>query len=143
MHQFFSRRISPQKGKCIIWIEGKGEKPMMRQQGDPACSLKIKKYWKVIQQEQALAKSQIKQGKLFNTLRTIAGLIDWQLYSTGNSLDTRYILLRDQAFFKVKSVWADSARDLGRCVAQEMKITRNDEGLLFTHTVGKTLSNDN
>lgn len=60
-------------------------------------------------------------------MRTIAGLIDWQLYSTGNSLDTRYILLRDQAFFKVKFVWADSARDLGRCVAQEIKITRNDE----------------
>lgn len=34
-----------------------------KQQGNPACSLKVKKYFKAIQQEQALARTQIKRAK--------------------------------------------------------------------------------
>lgn len=52
--------------------------------------------------EQILARTQIKQAKpiFYDNLQKIAELIDLQLYSTGNSLATRYVLLGDQDFFK-------------------------------------------
>lgn len=80
-----------------------------------------------------------------NKLQKIAKLI-------GNSFATRYILLRDQAFLQSSAfvfVWLilfdffRGGADLGRCVTHTCKIkrTQNDDGLLFTHPVGKTVSN--
>lgn len=128
--------------KTLFESKGKGKTyDEAKRQGNPAYSLKVKKYLKAIQQEQALARTQIKQAKpiFFDKLQKIAELIDSQLHSTGNNLATRYILLRDQAFFKVQFFGGDRAGDLGRCVTQEIIRTQNDEGLLFTHTVGKTV----
>lgn len=73
-----------------------------KQQGNPACSLEVKKYFKAIQQEQALAKTDIKRAKpiFFDKLQKMAEPFVSQLHSTGNSLATRYILLRDKACFK-------------------------------------------
>lgn len=50
--------------KTLFESKGKGKTyDEAKQQGNPACSLKVKKYFKAIQQEQALARTQIKRAK--------------------------------------------------------------------------------
>lgn len=86
--------------KTLFESKGKGQTyDEAKQQGIPACSLKVKKYFKAIQQEQALARTQIKRAKpiFFDKLQKMAEPIVSQLHSTGNSLA---LLLIDQACCK-------------------------------------------
>lgn len=53
-------------GQLKTLFESKGKRNTYdeaKQQGNPAFSLKVKKYFKAIQQEQALARTQIKRAK--------------------------------------------------------------------------------
>ena len=51
----------------------------------------------------------------------------------------RFVFLRDIAFFTLQFFAGDRAYDLGKCLAHNVK--KLTEGLLFRHTVGKTLGN--
>lgn len=55
------------------------------------------------------------------------------------SVRERYILLRDQAWFKWQFFAGDRAGDLANLVAQEVKWLRDYSGFVFNHTFGKTL----
>ena len=50
-----------------------------------------------------------------------------------------YVLARDQAFFEIQFFGGDRAGDLGRVRTQEMLYFPNNQGLLFNHTLTKSL----
>ncbi|XP_033744121.1 uncharacterized protein LOC117330000 [Pecten maximus] len=55
------------------------------------------------------------------------------------SMKDRYILNRDQAWFKLQFFAGDRASDLSVIVTQEIKVLNDNSGLVFQHTFGKTL----
>uniref|UniRef100_A0A8W8MKM7 Tyr recombinase domain-containing protein n=1 Tax=Magallana gigas TaxID=29159 RepID=A0A8W8MKM7_MAGGI len=111
--------------------------------GNPACAPTVKKYLKAIKKEQSIAHIVPKQAKplFLSKLKAICCYIDENLQSGSLGVDKRFIYLRDQAFFKIQFFAGDRANDLGQCIAQEAKCLPDNEGLLFSHMVGKTLSN--
>uniref|UniRef100_A0A8W8L9T9 Tyr recombinase domain-containing protein n=1 Tax=Magallana gigas TaxID=29159 RepID=A0A8W8L9T9_MAGGI len=111
--------------------------------GNPACAPMVKKYLKAIKKEQSIAHIVPKQAKplFLSKLKAICCYIDENLQSGSLGVDKRFIYLRDQAFFKIQFFAGDRANDLGQCIAQEVKCLPDNEGLLFSHMVGKTLSN--
>lgn len=51
------------------------------------------------------------------------------------------MFLKDRAFFTLQFFAGDRASDLGQCLSQEVKKLSESIGLLFRHTVCKTLGN--
>ncbi|XP_063444937.1 uncharacterized protein LOC134725193 [Mytilus trossulus] len=96
-----------------------------------------------IQMEQSFAHVPIKQSKpvFLDKLRKICVHINTELNTLNSKLYKRFLYLRDQAFFKLQFFAGDRAHDLSLCVAQEVKKLPDGKGLLFCHTVGKTLKN--
>ncbi|XP_065927831.1 uncharacterized protein [Magallana gigas] len=109
--------------------------------GNPAASSQVKDYLKIIQEEQARAHLVPKQAKpIFLTkVKAIVGYIGGRLSMSSVSVRERYILLRDQAWFKLQFFAGDRAGDLANLVAQEVKWLRDYSGFVFNHTFGKTL----
>ncbi|XP_065927883.1 uncharacterized protein [Magallana gigas] len=109
--------------------------------GNPAASSQVKDYLKIIQEEQARAHLVPKQAKpIFLTkVKAIVGYIGGRLSMISVSVRERYILLRDQAWFKLQFFAGDRAGDLANLVAQEVKWLRDYSGFVFNHTSGKTL----
>ncbi|XP_065932254.1 uncharacterized protein [Magallana gigas] len=109
--------------------------------GNPAASSQVKDYLKIIQEEQARAHLVQKQAKpIFLTkVKAIVGYIGGRLSMSSVSVRERYILLRDQAWFKLQFFAGDRAGDLANLVAQEVKWLRDYSGFVFNHTFGKTL----
>jgi integrase len=124
------RGIFSDMGKGACWDE-------VTQSGNPANSLLVKAYTKAIRQEQSKAHVQPKQAiPLFiDKLEAVCGYIDRQIDESGQK--PSYTLLRDQAFFKLQFFAGDRAGDLGRMLAQEVKVVPSG-ALLITHTWGKT-----
>lgn len=52
----------------------------------------------------------------------------------------KFVFLRDKAFLLLQFFAGDRANDLGQVLIQEIKSLPGNVGLLFFHTVGKTLS---
>lgn len=100
-------------------------------------------YIQAIKLEQAQAHVSVKQAKpLFvDKLKKISAHINRNIQQEGLSPSQLFVYLRDQAFFKLQFVAGDRAHDLSMCLAQEVRQLPNDLGLVFCHTVGKTLSN--
>lgn len=109
--------------------------------GNPAASSQVKDYLKIIQEEQARAHLVPKQAKpIFLTkVKAIVGYIGGRLSMSSVSVRERYMLLRDQAWFKLQFFAGDRAGDLANLVAQEVKWLRDYSGFVFNHTFGKTL----
>ncbi|XP_065922883.1 uncharacterized protein [Magallana gigas] len=109
--------------------------------GNPAASSQVKDYLKIIQEEQARAHLVPKQAKpIFLTkVKAIVGYMGGRLSMSSVSVRERYILLRDQAWFKLQFFAGDRAGDLANLVAQEVKWLRDYSGFVFNHTFGKTL----
>ena len=130
------------KLKTIFSSYGKGHDwDSVHNVGNPVCGASVKKYVKAIQLEQSKSHVGIKQAKpLFvRKLREISSFISCQLENRTLSLSKRYVLLRDQAFFKIQFFSGDRAHDLGLSLSQEVTILKDGKGLMFSHTVGKTL----
>eukprot|EP00105_Crassostrea_gigas_P037162 XP_019921310.1 PREDICTED: uncharacterized protein LOC105324906 isoform X1 [Crassostrea gigas] len=87
--------------------------------GNPAASSQEKDYLKIIQEEQARAHLVPKQAKpIFLTkVKAIVGYIGGRLSMSSVSVRERYILLRDQAWFKLQFFAGDRAGDLANLVA--------------------------
>lgn len=97
--------------------------------GNPAASSQVKDY---------LVPKQAKP--IFLTkVKAIVGYIGGRLSMSSVSVRERYILLRDQAWFKLQFFAGDRAGDLANLVAQEVKWLRDYSGIVFNHTFGKTL----
>ncbi|CAC5389005.1 unnamed protein product [Mytilus coruscus] len=54
-----------------------------------------------------------------------------------------HYLRSDQAFFKLQYLSCDRGNDLGLVLIQEVKRFQGSSGIMFSHTVGKTLGNVN
>ncbi|VDI64552.1 Hypothetical predicted protein, partial [Mytilus galloprovincialis] len=111
--------------------------------GNPACSLEVKNYLKAIQLEQAKSHVQQKQAKplFLGKLKSVCEYLDARLQNPSLSLAEKYVVLRDQAFFKLQYFSGDRANDLGLVLIQEVKRFQGSSGIIFSHTVGKTLGN--
>lgn len=131
------RSIFKDLGKNSDWDELAGY-------GNPAASLMVQQYVKAIRREQSIGHVQVKQATpLFpDKLELIAQYIERQLSNTFRKPQDRYLLLRDQAFFKMQFFAGDRASDLGQMLTREIKRCPNSEGLLITHTWGKTCRMD-
>ena len=121
-------------GKGQVWDAGEGK-------GNPVESPSVRKYVKALQLEQSRSHVSAKQATplFIGKLRQVAFFIDDQLKESVLTPSRRFILLRDQAFFKVQFFSGDRANDLGLCLSQEVVSLPDGQGLVFTHTVGKTL----
>jgi hypothetical protein len=64
--------------------------------------------------------------------------IDRQLMKSDISPIYRFILARDQAFFKFLFFSGDRAHDAGIMLVQEIKFLPDKVGFLIRHTMGKT-----
>ena len=108
-----------------------------------ASCLEVKKYLKAVKFEQAKAHVSQKQAKplFLEKLKILSHHLDLQLKSDKLSVGERFVLLRDQAFFKVQVFSGDKANDLSLYLTQEIKRFPDGTGFLFCHTVGKTLGN--
>lgn len=109
--------------------------------GNPAESLDVKKYLKLVQEEQAQAHVLPRQAKpiFMSKLRAMSLFIERELQRVDLSLRERYVLHRDQAYFKLQFFAGDRASDLSIVVTQEIKELSDRSGLVFQHTFGKTL----
>ncbi|CAG2231232.1 unnamed protein product [Mytilus edulis] len=111
--------------------------------GNPACSLEVKKNLKAIQLEQAKSHVQQKQEKplFIGKLKSVCEYLDARIQNPSLSLAEKYVVLRYQAFFKLQYFSGDRANDLGLVLIQEVKRFQSSSGIIFSHTVGKTLGN--
>ncbi|XP_056015651.1 uncharacterized protein LOC125660664 [Ostrea edulis] len=109
--------------------------------GNPAASPIVKGYLKLVQEEQARTHLVPKQARpIFITkVRAIAGFIRNRLSLRSISVKKKYILLRDQAWFKLQFFAGDRAGDLANLVTQKVKWLRDYSDFVFNHTFGKTL----
>lgn len=125
-----------QRGFGNTWHELEGN-------GNPANSVLVQNYVKLIRNEQSKAHVQPKQAiPLFiDKLEAICGYVDRHLKSREISGRIRYIYLRDQAFFKLQFFAGDRAPDLGKMLTQEIKLGPSG-GLQINHTWGKTFRLD-
>ena len=135
-------------GKLLVIFEGCGKRGPWHgigpfDGGNPVDSEEVRQYVKAIQKEQSLAHVEVKQAipMFIDKLTKISHHILSVLNSSGLKSADIFIGLRDRAFFLLQYFAGDRAGDLGRVVAQEVKRLPNNEGLLFKHRVGKTLSN--
>ncbi|CAG2243779.1 unnamed protein product [Mytilus edulis] len=113
----------------------------VERKGNPAVSPVIKEYLKLVQVEQAKAHILPKQAKpIFLTkIRSISAFISRELQKDGSKLKEKFVLYRDQAWFKLQYFAGDRASDLSIVVAQEVKFLKDGSGFVFQHTFGKTL----
>ncbi|XP_069139188.1 uncharacterized protein [Argopecten irradians] len=98
------------RGLGVEWDEGLCS-------GNPASSLRVQKYVKAIQQEQAKSHVKVSQAKplFFGKLTKVFSHIDDLLSKVSENPAERFVLLRDQAFFKLQFFSGDRAGDLAKC----------------------------
>ena len=128
--------------KSIFELNGRGSSwDEISCLGNPVCSPDVQKYLQAVRVEQSKSHVSQKQAKplFLDKLRSISVYIDDLLKRSDLKISDRYLYLRDQAFFKVQYFSGDRDNDLGLCLAQEVKKFPKGDGLIFSHTVGKTL----
>ncbi|XP_063416264.1 uncharacterized protein LOC134697907 [Mytilus trossulus] len=113
----------------------------VERKGNPAVSPVIKEYLKLVQVGQAKAHILPKQAKpiCLTKIRSISAFISRELQKDGSKLKEKFVLYRDQAWFKLQYSAGDRASDLSIVVAQEVKFLKDGSGFVFQHTFGKTL----
>ena len=109
--------------------------------GNPAADKSVKNYLRLVTAEQLQARVSPKQATPFfvDKLARLSDHIEQQLTSSTITPIQRFILARDQAYFKAVFFSGDSPRDMGHVKVPEILRFPNDDGLLFNHVWGKTL----
>ena len=109
--------------------------------GNPAADKSVKDYLRLITAEQLQARITPKQATPFfvDKLTQLSFHLDQKLASEDLSPTQRFIVARDQAYFKCVFFSGDRPGDLGRVKVPEILRFPNDDGFLFNHVWGKTL----
>lgn len=109
--------------------------------GNPAADKSIKEYLRVVTMEQLQARVRPKQASPFfiNKLVRLSAHIDKKLEASTIKATNRFILARDQAYFKAVFFSGDRPGDMGQVKIPEILRFPNNDGLLFNHVWGKTL----
>ena len=131
--------------KTIFESEGRGKFwDEELQTGNPASSKILQLYLTAVKLEQAKSHITQKQAKplFFGKLKLLSSFLERELSRYNITVHDKFILLRDQAFFKIQFFAGDRAHDLTQCLAQEIRRLSDDSGFLVSHTVGKTFRVD-
>lgn len=109
--------------------------------GNPAASMKVKKYLTSMREEQLGARSPPSQAQPFflEDLAVLSEQIVKRLKQKSNTPTLFFIYTRDQAFFKIQFFAGDRAGDLGRTKTMEVLFSPNKDTLLFNHMLTKSL----
>lgn len=109
--------------------------------GNPVCAPSVKNYCKHVALEQAKSHVVPRQAKpvFLSKIKRISVFIDVQLKRSDITPRRRFVLVRDQAFFKIQFFAGDRVADLSLVPSQEVKRLSDCSGLLFCHTVSKTM----
>jgi len=113
--------------------------------GNPATDKAVKDYLRVATMEQLQARVQPKQATPFfnDKLDRLVIHIEQSMKSPSISPTQRFILARDQAYFKAVFFSGDRPGDMGKVKVPEILRFPNNDGLLFNHVWGKTLRDGN
>ena len=109
--------------------------------GNPAADKVVKDHLKCATHEQLQARITSKQATPFfiDKLTHLAQHLQRSLDKPGILAIQRFILARDQAYFKTAFFSGDRPADLGQVKVPEILRFHNDDGFLFNHISGKTL----
>lgn len=109
--------------------------------GNPAADKSVKDYLRLVTAEQLQARVTPKQASPFfgDKLAQLCDHIDRNLRSPNITPTQRFILARDQAYFKAVFFSGDRPGDMGQVKVPEILRFPNDDGFLFNHVWGKTL----
>jgi hypothetical protein len=107
--------------------------------GNPAADKSLKDYLRIFTMEQLQARVQPKQASPFfiDKLDRLVGHIKESMKSSNLTPTQRFILARDQAFFKAVFFSGDRPGDMGQVKVPEILRFPNNDGLLFNHVWGK------
>ena len=110
--------------------------------GNPAASLEVQRYLKVLTEEQLRAHITPKQAvSLFlSKLLLLARYRNWKIAERSVNPSGLFVLARDQPFFKALFFSGDRGSDLGMVRTGETLRFPQDDGLLFNHVWGKNLA---
>ncbi|KAK3724613.1 hypothetical protein QZH41_001972 [Actinostola sp. cb2023] len=108
--------------------------------GNPAADKSIKDYLRVVTAEQLQARITPKQATPFfvDKLTKLSSYLERALENAPTPTQ-RFIIARDQAYFKTAFFSGDRPGDLGQIKFPEILRFPNDDGFLFSHVWGKTL----
>ena len=108
--------------------------------GNPAADKTLKDYLRLITAEQLQARVTPKQATPFfvDKLAQLCLHLEAKLKHTERALD-RFLIARDQAYFKLAFFSGDRPGDLGQVKVPEILRFPNNDGFLFNHIWGKTL----
>ncbi|CAH3151426.1 unnamed protein product, partial [Porites lobata] len=108
--------------------------------GNPASDKLVKDYLRLVTAEQLQARVTPKQATPFfvDKLTQLSKYLEGELARSKSKLD-RFIIARDQAYFKFAFFSGDRPGDLGQVKVPEILRFPNDDGFLFNHIWGKTL----
>ena len=108
--------------------------------GNPAADKSVKDYLRLVTAEQLQARITPKQATPFfvDKLTQLSLHLQRLLESSTTPID-KFVIARDQAYFKLVFFSGDRPGDLGRVKVPEILRFPNDDGLLFNHIWGKTL----
>ena len=109
--------------------------------GNPAADKSVKDYLRLVTAEQLQARITPKQATPFfvDKLTQLALHLEKKLALEELSPIQRFIIARDQAYFKCVFFSGDRPADLGQVKVPEILRFPNDDGFLFNHIWGKTL----
>ena len=109
--------------------------------GNPATDKSLKDYLRVVTMEQLQAKVQPKQATPFfsDKLDRLVTHIERSMESSSISPTQRFILARDEVYFKAVFFSGDGPGDMGQVKVPEILRFPNNDGFLFHHIWGKTV----
>ena len=105
--------------------------------GNPASDKLVKDYLRLVTAEQLQALVTPKQATPFfvDKLTQLSKYLEGELARSKSKLD-RFIIVRDQAYFKLAFFSGDHPGDLGQVKVPEILRFSNDDGFLFNHIWG-------
>jgi integrase len=108
--------------------------------GNPAADRSVKDYLRLVAAEQLQARITPQQATLLYVDKlTQLSLHLQRKLETSKSQIERFLVSRDQAYFKMAFFSGDRPGDLGQVKVPEILRFPNDDGMLFNHIWGKTL----
>lgn len=112
--------------------------------GNPCLSIEVKNYIKQCKEEQAKSHVLPKQAKpiFLGKIKSMTMYIDREFSRPDLSLREKFVLIRDQAIFKIQFFAGDRISDVCNILSQEVKKLQDNSGFVFNHTYGKTLRGD-
>ena len=129
------------KLRSIFHAEGRdGEWDKRLGLGNPAADKSVKDYLRLVSAEQLQARITPKQTTPFfvDKLAMLSPHLQGELEKSTSAIQ-RFIIARDQAYFKTAFFSGDRPGDLGQVKVREILRFPNNDGFLLNHVWGKTL----